>query len=328
MKLARYDSASNELPLMSNFDISSDKETLSSGSWENALISELEHLRVSEAKTYQNNKALEVHHDMYSMEKRAIVSVDTPKGGRYLSDVTRREIVSVEQDCGLGKRNKKPFDYLQIVLNAMLEEKHILKRSLDELFDDMKIALECINQSTACKSDITQKSTHPGESDSFHVKGFSGFIEAIHRIIKLIEGIAPNSFICNNDPDCLEEKQNLDVSSQSPKSKYYFVHVLRKGELISKTLSRKLHLLWNGALTIVLTPQMLQIARDKLKKHLNSFLSVNENQNDVDDKQSFRTPSVAYPADRSDESSQYDFVEENRKLKDDLANTKSAKKDL
>ncbi|KAL5065997.1 hypothetical protein RYX36_027734 [Vicia faba] len=71
--------------------------------------------------SYENNKALEVHHDMYSMgdfvemEKRAIVSVDTPKGGRYLSDVTRREIVPVEQDCGLGERNKKPFDWLQIV---------------------------------------------------------------------------------------------------------------------------------------------------------------------------------------------------------------------
>ncbi|KAL5053974.1 hypothetical protein RYX36_034656 [Vicia faba] len=355
MKLTGYNSVSNELPLISNFDISSDDEPLSSGSWANALISELEHLRVSEAKTYENNKALEVHHDMYSMddfvemEKRAIVSVDTPKGGGYLSDVTGREIVPVEQDFGIGERNKKPFDWLQIVLNAMLEEKRISKRSLDELFDDIKIALGCINHSTACKSDITQNSTHPGESDSFHVNSFSGFIEAVHRIIKLIEGIAPMSFICNNGQDCLEENQNSDVSSQSPKSKDYFVHIFQwKISDLNPLLHQLVHTCKNlltgradfenfveevafaleWSINNCANSTNASIARDKIKKHFNSFLSVNENQIDVEDKQSFRTPSVAYPDDRSDESSRYDFVEEIRKLKDDLTNTKSEKKDL
>ncbi|KAI5387022.1 hypothetical protein KIW84_073247 [Lathyrus oleraceus] len=355
MKLARYNAASNELPLMSSFDISSDDEALSSGSWANALISELEHLRVSEAKIYENNKALEVHHDMYSMddfvetEKRAIVSVDTPEGGGYLSDVTGREIVPVEQDFGIGERNKRPFDWLQIVLNAMLEEKRISKRSLDELFDDIKIALGCINQSTACKSDITRKSIHPGESDPFHVNSFSGFIEAVHRIIKLIEGIAPKSFICNNGQDCLEENQNSDASSQSPKSKDYFVHVFQwKVSDLNPLLHQLVHTCKNlltgradfenfveevafaldWSITNCANSTNASIARDKIKKRLNSFLSVNENQIEVDDKQSFRTPSVVYPDDRSDESSQYNFVEEIRKLKDDLTNTKSAKKDL
>ncbi|CAK8577473.1 unnamed protein product [Lathyrus sativus] len=355
MKLARSNAASNELPLMSNFDISSDDEALSSGSWANALISELEHLRVSEAKIYENDKALEVHHDMYSMDdfvetdKRAIVSVDTPKGGGYLSDVTGREIVPVEQDFGIGERNRKPFDWLQIVLNAMLEEKGISNRSLDELFDDIKIALGCINHSTACKSDVTQKSTNTGEFDSSHVNSFSGFVEAVHRIIKLIEGIAPNSFICNNGQDCLAENQNSDVSSQSPKTKDYFVHVFQwKVSDLNPLLHQLVHTCKNlltgradfenfveevafaldWSINNCANSTNASIARDKIKKHLNSFLSVNENQIDVDDKQSFRTPSVAYPDDRSDETSRYDFVEEIRKLKDDLTNTKSAKKDL
>ncbi|XP_058730701.1 filament-like plant protein 7 [Vicia villosa] len=356
MKLARYNSASNELPLMSNFDISSDDEALSSGSWANALISELEHLRISEAKIYENNKALEVHRDMYSMddfvetEKRAIVSVDTPEGGGgYLSEVSGRDIVPVEQDFGIDERNKKPFDWLQIVLKAMLEEKRISKRSLDELFDDIKIALGCINHSTACKSDITQKSSHPGEANSFHVNSFSGFIEAVHRIIKLIEGIAPNSFVCNNSQDCLEENQNSDVLSQSPKSKDYFVHVFQwKVSDLSPLLHQLVHTCKNlltgradfenfveelafaleWSINNCANSTNASIARDKIKKHFNSFQSVNENQIDVNDKQSFHTPSVAYPDDRSDEISRCDFVEEIRKLKDDLTNTKSAKKDL
>jgi len=84
MELAKCYPTSNELPLMSNFDIASDDEAISSGSWANALISELELLRVAEAKTHGNNKSIEAH-DAYSMddfvemEKRAIVSVNRLK---------------------------------------------------------------------------------------------------------------------------------------------------------------------------------------------------------------------------------------------------------
>lgn len=367
MELARCYPTSNELPSMSNFDISSDDEAISSGSWANALISELEYLRVSEAKIQENNKAIEAQ-DMYSMddfvemEKRAIVSVNTPKEG-YLSDVSGRELVPVEQDFDLGETNKEiqfkhttnqnQFDWLQIVLNAMLKEKRISKRSLDELFDDIKIAFGCINRSNApCKSEITQKSVDHGESDSFHVKSFSGFTEAVHRIIKLIEGIAPKSFICNNGPDCLEENQHsVSDLSPSPKSKDYFVHVFQwKVSDLNPLLHQLVHTCKNlltgradfenfaeevafaldWSINNCANSTNASIARDKIKKHFNSFLSVNENENqiDVDDKQSFRTPSDAHPDDKSDESNQHDFLEEIRKLKDDLRNTKSAKEDL
>ncbi|XP_045813405.1 filament-like plant protein 7 isoform X2 [Trifolium pratense] len=355
MELARCYPKSNELPLMSNFDISSDDEAKSSGSWANALISELEHLRVSEAKTHDNNKAIEVH-DMYSMddfvemEKRAIVSVNTPKEG-YLSDVSGRELVPVEQDFGLSERNQKPFDWLQNVLQAMLKEKRLSKRSLDELFDDIKIAFGCINHSTGRKSDITQKSIHHGESDPFHVNSFGDFTEAVNKIIKLVEGIAPKSFFCNNGPDCLEENQHSDIS-QSPKSKDYFVHVFQwKVSDLNPLLHQLVHTCKNlltgkadfenfveevafaleWSINNCANSNNASIARDKIKKHFNSFLSANENENqiDVDDKQSLGTNSVAYPNDQSDsESNRYDFLVEIRKLKEDLTKTKSAKEDL
>ncbi|KAK2434209.1 hypothetical protein QL285_019380 [Trifolium repens] len=352
MELARCYPTSNKLPLMTSFDISSDDEAISSGSWANALISELEHLRVSEAKTHDNNKAIEVH-DMYSMddfvemEKRAIVSVNTSKEG-YLSDVSGRELVPVEQDFGLGERNQKPFDWLQIVLHAMLKEKRLSKRSLDELFDDIKIAFGCINHSTGRKSDITQKSMHREESDSFHGNSFGDFTEAVNRIIKLVEGIAPKSFFCNNCPDCLEENQDSDIS-QSPKSKDYFVHVFQwKVSDLNPLLHQLVHTCKNllsgkadfenfveevafaldWSINNCANSTNASIARDKIKKHFNSFQSANENQIDVVGKQSFRAHSVAYSNDQSDESNRYDFLVEMRKLKEDLSNTKSAKEDL
>ncbi|WVZ22796.1 hypothetical protein V8G54_001340 [Vigna mungo] len=78
MELARCYPTSNELPLMPNCDIYSDDEAISSGSWANALISELEQLRTSEAKVFKSSKPTEVSDmsfmdDFVEMEKRAIM---------------------------------------------------------------------------------------------------------------------------------------------------------------------------------------------------------------------------------------------------------------
>lgn len=385
MELARYYPAPNELALISDFDIVGDDGTISSGSWANALVSELEHLRTAEATNHNNSKAIEVPDmslmdDFVEMEKRAIISVDTPKRG-YCSDTSGRELVPVEQDLGFSERKQeiqfkyttteKSFDWLQIVLNAILEEKCISKRSLDELFDDIKIALGCIKHPTSCKSDTHKKSRHPGEADSFSVDSFSSVAEAkgnqhfnsnlrksVDRIIKLIEGIAPKSFICNNCPDCLEENRHSDIS-QSPTSKEYFVHVFQwKVSDLNPLLHQLVHtckdLLTGRAdyenfieevafaldwsINNCATSTNASIARDKIKKHFSFHLSQNENENenliDVDDKikQSFCSLPDAYPDHQcvifNTKNNQYDLLEENRKLKDDLRNAKSAKKDL
>ncbi|XP_027348750.1 filament-like plant protein 7 isoform X2 [Abrus precatorius] len=381
MELARCYPTSNELPLIPSFDIYSDDEALSSGSWANALISELEHLRTTEAKNHRSSKANEVQDmsfmdDFVEMEKRAIVSIDTPQKG-YCSDITGRELVPVEQDhlCFSERKHEikskhtteKSFDWLQIVLNAILEEKFISKRSLDELFEDIKIALGCINPTAACKSDTTEKSRHPGESDSFYVNSFNGFAEAeskkhlnsnlrksVHRIIKLIEGIAPNSFICNNSSDCMEENQHSDTS-QSPTSKEYFVHVFQwKVSDLNPLLHQLVHtckdlltgradfenfveevaFAMDWSINNCANSTNASIARDKIKKHFSYYLLQNENENktDVEDKQSSYSPSFACPDDQCEifntKNSQCDHLEEIRTLKDDLRSTKTARKDL
>ncbi|KAL2344792.1 hypothetical protein Fmac_006077 [Flemingia macrophylla] len=366
---------SNELPLISKFDIYSD-EAISSGSWANALISELEHLRTSEAKNHKRSISTAVPDmscmdDFVEMEKQAIVSIDTPKRGCF-SDISGRELVLVEQDhVGFSERKReiqfkhvteKSFEWLQIVLNAILEEKLVSKRSLYELLDDIKIALGCINHSTSCKYETNKNSRLPVEFDSLSFGGFaeaeskqhfnSNLRKSLQRIINLIEGIAPKSFTCNNCPDCLEENRHSDTS-QSPTSKDYFVHVFQwKVSDLNPLLHQLVHtckdLLTGRAdfenfieeVTFALdwsinncaTSTNAAIARDKIKKHFGSHFSQYENKTDVEGKQSSRSPSFAYPDDQCElfnaKNNQNDLLEENRKLEDDLRSTKTVKKDL
>ncbi|CAJ1939503.1 unnamed protein product [Sphenostylis stenocarpa] len=353
MELARCYPTSNELPLMSNCDIYSDDEAISSGSWATALISELEHLRTG-AKVHKSSKATEVSDmsfmdDFVEMEKRAIVSIDKPKRECF-SDISGKELVPVEQDhLGFSERKKeiqlteKSFDWLQIVLNAILEEKIISKRSLYELFDDIKIALDCMNHPTASKPDTEAEREQRFNSNSR---------KSIYRIINLIEGIAPKSFMCNNCPDCLEENKHSDIS-QSSTTKDYFVHVFQwKVSHLNPLLHQLIHtckdLLTGRAdfenfieevafaldwsINNCATSTNAAIARDKIKKHFSSLLSQNENKIDDEDKQSSRSASFAYPEDQCElfntKNSQCDLLEDIRKLKDDLRNAKTAKKYL
>ncbi|KAE9597277.1 hypothetical protein Lal_00007453 [Lupinus albus] len=370
---------SNELPLISNFDLVGYDGTISSGSWLNARISELEHLRTSEGTNHKKNKAIDVPDmslmdDFVEMEKSAIVSVGRSKR-EYCSDVSGRELVPVEQDLGCSERKQEmqfkyttaenSFDWLQVVLKAILEEKRISKRSHDELFEDIKIALGYINYPTASKTVTHQNSRHPGEADSCSVDSFSGVAEvkgnqhfdssltkSVHKIIKLIEGIAPKSYICKNYPDCFEENQHSNIS-QSVASKEYFVHVFQwKLSNLNPLLHRLVHtckdLLTGRAdyenfveevafsldwsINNCATSTNSSIARDNIKKHFSCHLSQNENQIDFDDKQSFHSPRVAYPDDQcmvfDTKNNQYDLREENIILKEDLRNTKSAMEDL
>ncbi|CAL0313568.1 unnamed protein product [Lupinus luteus] len=370
---------SNELPLISNSDLVSDDGTISSGSWLNARIPE--RLRTSEGANHKNNKAIEVPDmslmdDFVEMEKRAIVSVDRSKR-EYCSDVSGRELVPVEQDLGFSGRKQEiqfkyttaenPFDWLQVVLNAILEEKRISKRSHDELFEDIKIAMGYINYPTASKIVTHQNSRHPREADSCSVDSFSGVAElksnrhfdsslrkSVHKIIKLIEGIAPKSSVCKNYPDCLEENQPSNIS-QSLASKEYFVHVfqwklsdldpllhqlvhtckdLLTGRADYENFIEEVAFSLDWSINNCATSTNSSIARDKIKKHFSYYLSQSENESqiDFDDKQYFHSPQVAYPDDRcmvfNTSNNQYDLREENIILKEDLRKAKSAKGDL
>lgn len=186
IEVGRYSPLSNKLALSSGFDVGSDDGISSSGSWATALLSELEHFRNGKQKDSPDCKSLEVSDislmdDFVEMEKLAIVTADIPPGNGYLSNLNGKDLVPVAEVqssfCDKKKENPqediatvKSFDWLQVVLNAMLEQKLISKRSLEDLFEDIKIALGYIKHPIAHEAGITTISGNlVEESDPPHM---------------------------------------------------------------------------------------------------------------------------------------------------------------
>ncbi|XP_050209682.1 filament-like plant protein 7 isoform X2 [Mercurialis annua] len=138
---------SNELHRSPVFDTGSDDGVSSSGSWANALITELEHFRDAKLKSSPDCKSIEVSdislmNDFVEMEKLAILSSEAPYGDRnHLLSADRQLIPVVQRNAGCIEKMDNSFDWLQEVLSAIFKQQRISKRSLIELLDDIKIAL-------------------------------------------------------------------------------------------------------------------------------------------------------------------------------------------
>lgn len=160
MELARCSPIINDVSRSSRYDIGSDDGMSSSESWAGALLSELEHFRNGRLKSPKEHKEMEVSDmslmdDFVEMEKLAIVSAETPPKNVHNLHFTGKDLVPVEVQSSFTDKRKSrdlvpenSFDWLQVVLKAMLEQKNVSKRSLDELFEDIKIALGYLNQPT------------------------------------------------------------------------------------------------------------------------------------------------------------------------------------
>jgi predicted nucleic acid-binding Zn-ribbon protein len=159
---------------------SSSRELLSpiagsdAGSWANALISELEHLRDGKLKSPSGHKAIEVMDmslmdDFVEMEKLAMVSTQTPSAGGNRPSSAGKELVPVEQEKQeihmKDDSTDKSFDWLQVVLNAIFKQQRISKRSLTELLGDINIALGYINHPNVCEPNTSAFSRLPVECD-------------------------------------------------------------------------------------------------------------------------------------------------------------------
>ncbi|KAK0581874.1 hypothetical protein LWI29_019031 [Acer saccharum] len=163
LELPRYGPISSELSIKT-VDNGSEDSISSPGSWATALISELEHFKVGKIKNQLERKAIEVSDmslmdDFVEMEKLAVVSMETPCVGDYYPDSTTcKELVPVvksDSNFTVAKQDmatEKSFDWLQVVLNAILKQKCISKQSLDELLEDIRIALGYINRPTVSEA--------------------------------------------------------------------------------------------------------------------------------------------------------------------------------
>ncbi|KAK3195826.1 hypothetical protein Dsin_027136 [Dipteronia sinensis] len=182
LELPRYGPISSELSIKS-VDNGSEDSISSPGSWATALISELEHFKDGKIKNQLERKAIEVSDmslmdDFVEMEKLAVVSVETPCVGDYHPDATCKELVPVvksDSNFTVAKQDtatEKSFDWLQVVLNAILKQKCISKQSLDELLEDIRIALGYINHPTVSEAKDASSARN-------NVKKHFGWIESL-----------------------------------------------------------------------------------------------------------------------------------------------------
>ncbi|GLT47313.1 hypothetical protein SLA2020_210180 [Shorea laevis] len=269
MEVAQCSTISSELTPRSGFDIVSDNGVTSSSSWANALISELEHFIDGNHKNPQESKAIIVPEmtlmdDFVEMEKLALVSVGQASGGRCHRVSGGEELVPVAQDkSGFSETKEfskdlateKLFDWLQVVLNAISEQQRISKRSLDELLEDIKIALGYTSHQSA-RDSSKMKNSVDSPKDPPVISGFLtwnspnsspltsslsadstvgskaeatkkqevqlNLSNSISKIIELVEGI--NLTSSNTLSSCFERDQSPRELAEDTD---YFIHVFQ-----------------------------------------------------------------------------------------------------
>ncbi|VVA18213.1 PREDICTED: filament plant [Prunus dulcis] len=259
MELVACSPIPNDISRSSRFDIGSDDGISSSESWASALISELEHFKNERLKSPKECREVEVSDislmdDFVQMEKMAIVSAVTPPNKGHHRCFTGRELVPVEVDSSFSDRRKysqskdarpeNSFDWLQVVLKAMLEQKNVSNRSLDELFEDIKIALGYINQPTNHEAHRTAVSGHRAECDP--IDSFSGALsidtsvedngsqrsqsslsKSISKLIKLFQGINQTSLVYDCTTDVLSYRDQSSQIFNSAASTDYLIRIFQ-----------------------------------------------------------------------------------------------------
>ncbi|CAK9153866.1 unnamed protein product [Ilex paraguariensis] len=204
---ALSDTLSNELSLAS-YDVGNDDETYHSGSVASALISELEYFRQRNPRNTSASECkmigvsdMSLMDDFAEMEKLAIVAVDASLGNSYassdasyrLSDsltkeaykhhlyLSCKELVPVVQgDPNDGQQelqtrdvsSGKSCDWLQDVLKVILEQNRFSKRSVEELLEDIRLALQYLNHRGASEAYRAGISKHPERSEALPISGY------------------------------------------------------------------------------------------------------------------------------------------------------------
>lgn len=178
-----------------------------SGSWANALISELEHFRTE--KFQSASKSISTDSGPMEMDRLAIVSVAQPSEKGAVTEIS--------------------FDWLQVVLNAMMEQTRVSNRSLLELFEDVKIALGFMNHQGQEPGNLLPSPSNEArpisDSETLQISGYltwknpsaslegDNWTKSVWQIIELLKGFNPPT-VKNSD---------------------YFVHVFQRkhSELIA-----------------------------------------------------------------------------------------------
>ncbi|CAL5329291.1 hypothetical protein CsSME_00009631 [Camellia sinensis var. sinensis] len=190
VELSRCSPIARELFPTPSFGISND-ETNHSEPWASALISELDCFKNQKPKNPHEHTTFGVSDmslmdDFVEMEKLAIVTVGTPLGtscaspntsidsrGKELVPVLQRQSSDIEQEIQTKDvSTEKGYDWLQNVLNLILDQTRTSKRSFDDLLEDIRIALTYMKSSYASEVNREESSKEPGGSYSTAISGY------------------------------------------------------------------------------------------------------------------------------------------------------------
>ncbi|KAM7250428.1 hypothetical protein ACFE04_022311 [Oxalis oulophora] len=302
---SRCSPMSRQLSVTSNFENRSDDGISSSGSWALALGLEVEISRGNNKfKQLSEWKGIEVSDmslmdDFVEMEKLAIVSAEKPLEDEF-------------------SQSKAPFDWLQVVLNAIRRQKGISNRSSEELLQDIKISLGLINDGGTSREETNNQLIQ------FNLN------KSICKIIQLIDEIGANS---NNVDKFLENKQS---DSSHAATEEYFVHVfqwkhselntvlqrfvcvcndLLEGKADMEKFAAELSFSLDWTLNNHTTRKDASHKRDKIKKHFGWNEPKSETDIEVPVKDSTSQKNSFEMC-----NSEGDLQEENKRLKDKLMN--------
>ncbi|KAE7999633.1 hypothetical protein FH972_004040 [Carpinus fangiana] len=340
---------SHDLSLASMSEIGSDDKVSCAESWASALISELEHFRNGKQKGSPSSKTvgtsdINLMDDFVEMERLALGSVNKPFGSSHVSsnetnaishpletelnrnpsELTGREIVPMpDSESGFGASNQeirsnnalmgKVPGWLQDILKVILEQNSVRQRNPDEILEDIRAALACINSPKPTEVvDARKGSNDPDASDPVLASGHISWKQSnkslvmdssdhvidvdislaeksnpqlhlelgksIGKIIELIEGISLPS-LDDDNPETLSRKDgNIFTYKNSETPTGYMVRVFQwKTSELSAVLHQFVHTcydLLNGKTNIDKFALELTTALDWIMNHCFSLQDV------------------------------------------------------
>ncbi|XP_056171318.1 filament-like plant protein 7 isoform X1 [Syzygium oleosum] len=271
MELTRTIHLSHEPSLASVSDIGSDDKVSCAESWATALISELENFRSEKQRRLVSSRAIgasdiSLMDDFVEMEKLAIVSTDdTSKNYDMLSQEASALAHPLETN---GKSGFCPVDqeahsngtilvsvpeWLQQILKVILEQHQSAERHLDEILEDVRIALAHVHRQNPGKFGDTKERASSNEinlskpSNSTSRLGLSHKIghpdfssmgksnqkvkpdlsKSMSKIIELMESISLPSQNYEDPDISLKKERNISSNKSSETPTGYMVRVFQ-----------------------------------------------------------------------------------------------------
>ncbi|KAG4403777.1 hypothetical protein GLYMA_01G188200v4 [Glycine max] len=306
--------ALQDISLSSTSDIGSEDKVSCADSWASALISQLEHFRSVKQKESMSCKSvgpsdISLMDDFLEMEKLAVVSVEKapkiscasleenneidglpearPNG--ISSEVISKEIIPVsdhlsefstsnQESCSIDILNGDIPGWLLDVVKVILEQKCVTHKNLDDIREDIRLALSYLNNADQCGFDSSKG--HPfdgskplhfsqhtswkplnnsvvdpcGEVNDAEILSIKGtkqkpqrdLSQSIGKIIELIEGISMPAEDYDNSDSLYKRDGNIRTHKNQGMPTGYMVRVFQwKTSELSNVLQQFLHVCYD-----------------------------------------------------------------------------------